>query len=516
MKLCKTAEEVIMEVTGVKPIDQITKANEWNSWYRGKVDFFHNYRLFNGKNYVDMEKKSLLMAKTVCEDWADLLANENNKIAVSDDDDVVLNEIFERNNFRSQLNRGIENTFAVGNGAFLLGLTNFDIAKDTKLIIGSDKTDIRIDFINYFDMRILNIDHNVITECAFISHNTNYDEVSIHTKNELGNYIIRNFKITEDEVIPTLMIDTKSPTAWFFHIKPNINNNSFISNNLGMSIFANAIDVLKGIDDIFDAFTTEYVLARMKVFVSAGAYKMVPDPDNGGKVVKTFDPYDTLFYDLPVGDETEKKPMIQTEAPTIRDQAYLTGINTLLNLLSKKCGFGTERYKFDKSGIMTATQVISENSDMARSLRKHENLLRNVLKNMTFAIKEIVNNYVPKYKLSDFKYSDINVMFDDSIIEDKGAIQERDRLDVQAGLMSRVEYRMKHYGQNKEDAEEDIRDYFLYDALDKYTNALQNGVITPEEFVEKVYGEEKPDIVEYIKENLKKDSMNPLELFEEQ
>jgi hypothetical protein len=135
---------------------------------------------------------------------------------------------------------------------------------------------------------------------------------------------------------------------------------------------------------------------------------------------------------------------------------------------------------------------------------------------MTFAIKEIQNKYVVGNAFTDFKLSDVKVKFDDSIIEDKNAIQERDRADVQAGLMSEVEYRMKHYGKTEEEAKADIVKFFLYKELDKYIGALQSGTITPKEFVVRCYGEENAEIENYILAALEESkNNNPLDFFDE-
>ena len=510
------AATIIKEITGKQPISTSSyKANEYRSWYSGKVDGFHNYRLYQGQNYLDIVKKTLNMAKTVCEDWADLLGNEKTEIILPENDIDILNEILDNNRFDVTLNNAIEKTFALGNGCLVLGLKNILVGNETKTITATKDTEISIDFVDYFKMHILTIENKRITECAFVYENSEYNEISIHTKDEKGNYVINNVKVKEGKIIDKWNIKTNSKTAWFIPLRPNINNNSFYLDEVfGISIFANAIDVLKGLDDLFDGFCTEFVLGRIKTYVSAKAYKIVRNGETG-EMVRSFDPYDSLYYELP--ESPDGKPFIQTETPTLRYDAYIAGINTLLNLLSKKCGFGNERYKFDKGSVATATQIISENSDLARSLRKQERMLADALKSMVLAIKEIHNSYnLGNAKFTDFLKSEININFDDSVIEDKNAIQERDRQDVQAGLMSEVEYRMKHYGKSEEDAKADIFNFFLYKELDKYINSLQNGVITPKEFVIKCYGKEDSEIEKYITEKLEETkNNNPLDFFEE-
>jgi hypothetical protein len=50
------------------------------------------------------------------------------------------------------------------------------------------------------------------------------------------------------------------------------------------------------------------------------------------------------------------------------------------------------------------------------------------------------------------------IQFDDSIIEDKNAESSRALTEVGAGLLSKVEYRMKIFGETKEIAEKAIRE----------------------------------------------------------
>ena len=58
----------------------------------------------------------------------------------------------------------------------------------------------------------------------------------------------------------------------------------------------------------------------------------------------------------------------------------------MLNLLSKKCGLGNDRYQFEAGGVKTATEVISEKSDLYQNLRKHELLLGPAIVDMVKAL----------------------------------------------------------------------------------------------------------------------------------
>ena len=64
---------------------------------------------------------------------------------------------------------------------------------------------------------------------------------------------------------------------------------------------------------------------------------------------------------------------------------------------------------------------------------------------------------------------------------------ERDRIDVNSGIMAKYEYRMKWYGEDEKTAKLKVSDNFLYENIDKYMNGLVGGGITPELYVENVF-----------------------------
>jgi len=162
---------------------------------------------------------------------------------------------------------------------------------------------------------------------------------------------------------------------------------------------------------------------------------------------------------------------------------------------------GENFLKFDGSSIATATQVISENSTLYRNIKKHQILLSQILHNLTKVIAKASNDFTVT-TFADLKDEDITIQFDDSIIEDKGAEMDRDRLDVTAGIMSVVEYRMRWYGEDEDTATEKYDDFFLYTIMNNYLTALSAGAITPTQYVEKVFpnADNQDEIIEYITE----------------
>ena len=124
----------------------------------------------------------------------------------------------------------------------------------------------------------------------------------------------------------------------------------------------------------------------------------------------------------------------------LRTAEHNAGIQDMLNLLSSKCGFGENHYKYDNGNVSTATQIISENSEMFRTIKKHEIILESVLIELCRVLLRIGNAYMNAGLNEDVE---ITVDFDDSIIEDKETDFNRDSRMVQMGIMNHWEFRAK-------------------------------------------------------------------------
>ena len=107
--------------------------------------------------------------------------------------------------------------------------------------------------------------------------------------------------------------------------------------------------------------------------------------------------------------------------------------------------------------MKTATEVISENSDMYRSLTKHELVLNRVLIQLIQTIiRAGISIGIPGLQ----ENTDVTIQFDDSIIEDKVTERQNDRQDVAMGAMGLAEYRAKWYGETPEQAQKNLPEQF--------------------------------------------------------
>ncbi|MBQ2175970.1 MAG: phage portal protein, partial [Alphaproteobacteria bacterium] len=136
----------------------------------------------------------------------------------------------------------------------------------------------------------------------------------------------------------------------------------------------------------------------------------------------------------------------------LRTDKQTATLNTALNILGSKVGFGENHYHFDGTNLSTATAVISSNSKLFRRKKKLEIGYESAIYDLVRAIC-YASSIFGQYNINT---EDMVIQFDDSIIEDKEAESNRALREVQAGLMSKVEYRELIYGETPEIAEQAI------------------------------------------------------------
>ncbi len=431
----------------------------WSSWYRGKVRRFHNYYIYNGQRKVKMEKKSLQGAKKVAEDWADLLFNEKVSINLQKDEDTkALNDILRQNNAEVIINQGLEKSFAIGTGALVVSVQDIEQEEN---ILDVTNAKIKLEFVECKKIIPLTWENGKIIECAFVTtkhkKGQTYIYIAMHVLNDKGNYVIKNYmfkgkyssfvEANEEEKEGFIEeFDTKSNIPWFSIIKPNICNNIDSETPFGLSVYANAIDTLMSLDNAYDGLDNEVIIGRRRTFV---AEEMLTYDDGEGRMV--FDPNDISVYRMPKG--FNKDSMIEHDDANLRTDQYINTINYQLNILSSKVGFGNERYKFDGQAIQTATGVISENSDMFRTIKKHEQMLKNSL----ITIVQAIAYASTTFGNTTIDASVVTIDFDDSIIEDRGAEKVRAMQEVAQDLRSKESYMINYRNLNERQVKKELQ-----------------------------------------------------------
>lgn len=469
------------QMTVLGPIDDINrKLMVWRSWYLGKVDGFHDYPIYNGRIRRNVERKSLHMAKRVAQRWADLLLNEKVEVnaavpgpdgAPADDGytEKRLRELMHEVNFYVRGNNLIEMAFAMGGGFFVE-------------FWDGERTSVK--YIPQEDFYPLAYDSGRLTEAAFASRkhigDRSYIYVETHRKNERDTYTIENLLLETvtapvsaggiilsesagdaasaavgglREASPAVyeaqgvepFVETDSTEPLFQMIRPNIANADDFNSPYGTSVFDGAVDIFKSIDTIYDSYYKEFLLGKKRIFARDGVTNIAIDPKSGEQI-PVFDPQDEVFYSLP-GDDAAP---IQEVNGALRVGEHNTALQTQLNLLASATGLGDSGFTWDRGNVSTATQIISENSDMFRTLKKHELVLREAIIGLAKGLLYIESRYAGDAALR--LDAEITVDFDDSIIEDTAEIRRQAMMELQTGLIDPIEYYQRVYHMTEDQA----------------------------------------------------------------
>ena len=435
-----------------------TYIDQWKSWYEGNVKNFHNYYSFNGLKKKKRHRYTMNMAKEISEDWSDILWSEKCEISLKNDKSQKdFEDLINTLDLYTLINQSIEKSGALGTCATVVSVYDL-ISNEDGMYLDVSNAKTRVNLVDIDWIYPLSWDNKEITECAFGSveykKGKKYIILSVHKKDEnTGNYIIHNHLFREtngdlteitDEQGTMSEFDTKSNIKWFAIFKPLLTNNLFSNNPFGIPHYANAIDNLKAVDISFDALKNE-IDNRRRTFVRADMLSY-----DTGEQKMVFDEDDDSVYVLPKG--ATKDDLIQSDTDDLRTDKQIATLNTNLNILGNKVGFGENHYHFDGVALNTATAVVSSNSKLFRRKKKLEIGYESAIYDLTNAIcyaSTAFGNY-------NINTDDMVIQFDDSIIEDKEVESNRALREKNAGIISAVEYREKIFGETEEIAKQKI------------------------------------------------------------
>jgi len=437
--------------------------NDWDCWWRGYYEPFHQFIESSGGRFIRRKLYSLKMAKKVCEDWASILLNEKTRITVDDEQSQLFltgNEesggLLQHSNFWTLANRLTEKSFALGTGAIVAKLDGMKLASDK--IVPDAGTRIKFEYIPASGIIPLTTENGEITEAAFVSskmiRGKEYAYVQIITRSDKGYKINNRYYLSESGSLkPSSLppgtaeiVEFNTNIPPFVIISPNLENNIIGNQGLGLSIYANSIDNLMGVDLAYNNFNRDFKLGGKKVFMNTSLTRF----DENGNIITPDDVAQQLFVSTD-GDMSEGGVgrLIQEYNPELRVDENQNGIQAQLDYLSFKCGLGTKHYQFNSGSIVTATQYMGDKQELVQNAAKHYIPVQNALINLTKFILWAAKNLCAESVNPD---ANVTIQFEDSYIIDKESERLRDQQEVRDGLMKKWEYRVKWRGESEEDA----------------------------------------------------------------
>lgn len=370
----------------------------------------------------------LNVAKVLCDAFADLSFSEQVEIKTGNDlYDEFVSKILNQS-FWSKFPEFIAKAYALGGVAIKVYAKNGEI---------------KINYVNADKFFPLSWDET-INDCVIVSKiqkadnsytffdrqingKSDYKLFRSSTKSELGT----ECSLSELYEFPPT-INYAADVNMVSYFRPSTANNVNDDVPLGISIFYNAIDTLKALDVAFDSFMREFTLGKKRIIVPSSAIQTVVDTKTGD-LVRYFDADDEAFVALKTEDAENLK--ITDNTVELRIEEHVKAINALLNILCLQVGLSAGTLSFDTvQGMKTATEVVSQDSKTARTIKSNKNLLVETIENL---INSIITLAVFIKKIPKQEYN-LTISFKDNIIIDDNTLIDNNIKLVQAGLKSKL------------------------------------------------------------------------------
>lgn len=285
------------------------------------------------------------------------------------------------------------------------------------------------------------------------------DNLAFKKENNVGTYADANTELgypiplTEvpewADLEPHVELKNTDRLLFAYFKMPNANNID-LNSPLGVSGFSRAVDLIRDADEQYGNLLWEFEGGQLAVDVDRTAFNVHKDAKGNDTYVLP-KLQDRLFRrTLDLGNDEAYNVF----SPALRDVSILNGLNSILVQIENVCDMSRgslANIQYTEARTATEIKILKQKSYAANCDIQKE--LEKVL-NDCLAIMDI---YCDLYQIVKPGKYEVAYSWDDSIIIDKDAERQIDLIDVEKGLMSKVEYRVKWYGETTDQAIEALK-----------------------------------------------------------
>jgi A118 family predicted phage portal protein len=323
---------------------------------------------------------------------------------------------------------------------------------------------IAVDFIQadqFFPVKFDNSGN--MTACIFADQRTigqNYfTRLEYHSMTDTG-YVIKNlvFKSSTRDTLGqrvTLAVlpewaglqeeatITNIDRPLFAYFKYPLANNMDKFSPLGVSCYSRAVDLIRQADEIWSNLIWEFESGKRALYVDVSAF----DKDKDGKpVLRDRRLFRTLNGMNPaqVGEES----FFHEWSPEFREASIKSGLNSILQRIEFTCGLAYGTLSDPQAVEKTATEIAVSKQRTYATITDAQKALRHALEQLLYA----TDTWATLYNLAPAGAFSTAFDFDDSIVVDKDLQFQQDLRVVSQGIMSKLEFRMRNFGEDEKTA----------------------------------------------------------------
>lgn len=488
----------IFELGGVPAFQQFYSFGIfiWKWLYRGYYKPWHLIpapTIANAK--AEREMSRMDTPKAVCAELASLVFGDCVEINVTregwngqdpDPLDEFVADVLRKNAFATKMQEHCEQALALGGGAVKVW---YEPKRDAKGNAIPGQGEMRIGYAMADQFIPTAWDNARVTEGVFISRVAKngyyYTRLEWH-KWDGDTYVISNelfradmqegrtpdtpqdilgFRCPLSEIYPMLAEETTFKgleESLFAYYRTPVANNLDDNSPLGVSLYGNALSTLRAIDTVYDSLLREFRLGKKRIIVPANAVYEVTNPATGEKC-RYFDANCEAYEALNTDDPDSLK--VQDNSVSLRVDEHIAALNAYLNILCLQTGLSLNTFSFDaRSGMKTATEVVSENSKTYKTVKNMQTQLKPAVETLVHGIITVAGLYGVTWKgesVAAMAANGYNVVitFDDGVTQDRQTNINEGLAQVGAGTMSKFTFLTDpKYGRGltPEEAEQEI------------------------------------------------------------
>lgn len=372
---------------------------------------------------------------------------------------------------KKQLRRQIEYGIAKGGLIIKPYIVTVDNISDSDI---TPMIEIEFDFIQADAFYPLSFDASgKITEAAFIQskveQNVIYRRLEYHKwenntvtvinkaykSNNIGNSDIMSGSLGEE-------ISLKEVSEWkelnekvviknvicplFAYFKMPEANTIDPTSPLGVSGFSRAVSLIKDADIQYSRLLWEYEAGEMAIDIDRDALRELDTPNGETKTVPNH-LQNRLYRKLDLGSDSDTYFPF---APSLRDNNYINGLNTVLMRIEDTCGISRGSLSDSADVARTATELKILKQRSYQTNAEIQQAIEDALRDTIY----VMNVYATLYEITPEGDYEVNFEWDDSIIVDVDAELEKRLVMMQNGLVSKLENRMWYFGETEQQAVE--------------------------------------------------------------
>jgi A118 family predicted phage portal protein len=327
-----------------------------------------------------------------------------------------------------------------------------------------DGENLTVDFVQADQFYPVSFDANGnITSCVFVDQrtvgNVYYTRMEYHAMTSEG-CMIRNSafrSLTRDvlgQPVALSSIDawaTIEPEATvtgidkplYAYFRFPLANNIDPTSPLGVSCYSRAVDLIENADRQWSNLLWEFESGQRALYVDMLAF----GKDSNGKPLL---PNKRLYRALDAGGQADA--LFKEWSPNLREANILAGLDAILKKIEFNCGLAYGTLSDPNTVDKTATEIKTSKQRTYATVVDTQKALEDALEQLVWVMDTwcTLGNLAPRGTYQTV-YN-----FDDSVIVDKDVQFQQDMRLVTSGLMGKVEFRMRNFGEAEEVAQAKI------------------------------------------------------------